>query len=1289
MKFKFILFYFILSLYLVVNFSLAIYVDLVPESDSGILATVFYCDPNVENCPAVLSHVDSSLIDIPIENIKNFNFDPSATSEVWKGFYVYKSGKRLEVYSRGSYGTVPMGPGSSPENPITMDIFAMGGYYSTSTGAFKNDLRGVDSCRVIPVIDGDVINLNSNLDYLSRFSTGTIQELPSSLEQYYFMNANVQVYAQNGDGTVFEIYNNNILMPQYDIARSLNYNLNTQTGVITVNGNSVTLPPGEYDLKVKTDTTIEPKCDSGRGTIQEPVLDSFTISAPPSPQDVVINEFISVDRNQIILDISRNGFTGAIPLQFDFTRIPVHQEEWNMNDKRINNSFSVTIPQGSADGQIRINVGSISYGDIEQSGGISTNQFSSTFAGRFDVKVNVQGNSTTFSNQGLFFCQSGDSSCDSVPDVEDVCPEEFGTPFYKGCPSEDIAIELIPPIEGHWSLSCSHRSYLLYSSRYVSYDSVQNRLRCSGGGGLFGVDNHFYINDTYHSSGNKNVYVNNPTTAEYKCYASGRLFATCSFEFRPEQNEIEVSVFDMDRDGLNYYPTWWINRFESYVTLNNIQSEDLCPASYGLAQNDGCPVTNKELIYINLSESGRDLITFPDFNEDKIFFEDSTNSIFIGRDRAELSGIQSISTNPIQIDITSSCIPTIPLSQILLNNPQLSQLINLELNMITLTKQDIENQLTQYEEQIQQLDPQQLVDELQQDTLPPGLVDSLPPGLQNMEKLPKGLRRDRVPTREDMQKLIEQKRLEEMGKISRISVEEKRRIIDYLRKVSDCSQTIQREDELDLFSLTSTLHLLTPIDTTQRTRDVINSIINTANQLQISKTIDPQISSNQIRTQISLNIDNIPANTTIWQVIPKESIQDFDALRNSIQQGNADEIRVKDKDPIIGWYFGSGGSSGDIGFEIEGTGEGGSTIPIEDTIYFNYGELIVNYREFGCFESENELFTIQNITGSLVNKTTFSYSVCITHNGSHDVSPSAPLIEQYFGIDSTQRLTQNIRDIDLFKQEGSDLGYNTYYAMFYGISPPRLDYSCIGSIDEVTGLFGGCMYRPNNRLWMYYGDDPFPPQIDLFYVPSHSIQPQITIFDEISGVSEIRYCITEDEFESCNFPAQYIQVSSFTQGENLVEISIPTIRCPDVRDCEKHIRIYVEDVEGNSVWHNETLLLLQEATSCNAQCIAQPLPGRYLASCHRISGCEFMGLDSESEEEKGTTVANLCNYKVPNSWVDIGGGLEVQCPSGPIRVSRFTQIPFTVNSNICGDINSNRIPVIIDGEEVTMHIITC
>lgn len=937
-----------------------------------------------------------------------------------------------------------------------------------------------------------------------------------------------------------------------------------------------------------------------------------------------------------------------------------------------------------------------------------SNDISNWFAGKYDIKVEVVGESEEeFLNNVLFFCGDDDSSCDSVPNEEDVCEGEFGSPYFLGCGGEFVLNEGETEFNFPISLTNNwHRDQRrLPNTRKFSLDGQD--LLCEGSG-LH--KNEIYFNGIRVASGSgglsyRPAILSNPQAGEYECWIH-RIPPLSNLELANVTVEVSdtptngVSVFDLDRDGVPYHPSWWQDRFpQEEVPL----PQDLCPASFGLAQNDGCPTTNKELLYDTIETNERIKISFPDFNTQKVYLEESTQSISIGRDFINVEDLNSLNSNLIQVEVTSSCIPTIPFSELFRNDPQLLRFISHEFEFITLSENEIRDIKNSYEETINQISQADL-NELSSQFSVSGEVrlrsqveaDSL--AIRAIES--NALRRAQrditaqesrvLPSSvEELGRIFEAERLEELALISNLPIEDKRKVVNYLTRVSDCDETIQREDELDLFSLTSTLHLLTPINSKDKAREVINSIIDTTNQLQIQKTINPQLTQDSITTQISLDIKNIPPNTTIWQVIPKENVKDFETLRNSIQIGNADEIRIKDKDPIIGWYFGSGGDSGDIGFEIDGTGEGGSTIPIEDSLFFNYGELIVNYREFGCFDGENELFTIQNITGSLVSKNDFTYSVCIAHNTTHDISPLAPLTEQYFGIDSTQRLTQNIEDINLYKQEGSELGYNTYYALFYGRSPPRLDYSCIGSIDENTGLFGGCMYMPNNRLWIYYGDDPYPPEIDFFYVPSHSIQPRISIFDEISGLSDIKYCVTENELDSCNFPQDYTQYSSFNQGDNLVEFSTDVIGCPDVRDCEKFIRVYAQDVEGNYKWYNTTLTLLQEATSCNANCIAQPLPGRYLASCHRISGCEFMGLEHESEEEKGTTVADLCNYKVPGSWVNVGDGFEVQCPSGPMRKSRFTQIPFTIDSQICEDVTSNQIPAIIDGEEVIMHIITC
>lgn len=1241
---------------------------------------------------------------------------------------------------------------------------------------------------------GGQIQLTSNLKPLQAGGQNMVnaeQVIPHLLEKYYYMKTLVYAVAVNENDEVVNWWYPQNTRGNYDLTVSDSILSNINEGIIDstlqfTSGDDVKYvlaKPDDVTISFDTDIMMENlsnMCNDvydfcgnyridvrafpidrkgafgGDGTVELDDIQSHTItlidelSVPTPLHHVEIIELSSVDRNKINFTISRNGYVGAIPLQFEFTRIPVHPKEWEMNQsiKKINNTLDVTLlpgimPEGDASVNVRDNSISVNGSDYIQVIEFSPS-FNSTYAGEFNVMVRVDHESHSFEDTntqiGKFFCQNNDGTCDSVIDEEDICPLEFGTPFYAGC--AEPSFEMEDGLKAQKVL-LEPKSYNVpfWETRYFDYDSQNDVISCNGGTWRA---NYLHKDGVLLGSSFNSIEELNPSPGNYECKSwEGFLLASATIGEELVPSIVSVSVFDLDRDNVPFHPTWWQNRFPNEEIP---ELQDLCPASYGVVENFGCPSTNKELTEFQLREVVGDLVTFPDFNTEKIFVNPQTNSIFVGGSRTSLSGLESLNPNLVNVEITSTCVPSIPISQIIRNDQKLASLIDVELRYLFYTKEraelearlkfenindfdidEIQKIQSQIEDQVVLVKPVHTVDDTNSmadssaeeslsifstsEPLDASSVKYISPEDVNLsgtllESSPKFVRvaiaenlnrgSASLPSERDLLNAIEKIRLEELGIVSNLPESDVINILDYLAKVSDCDVPLQRLDELDIFSLTSTLHLLTLVDDIDYTRDVLNSIITTANQLEISKRVDPSISLESITTNITLNINNIPQDTTIWQVIPKESVRDFERLRNSIRQGNADEIRIKDRDPIIGWYFGEPGSSGDIGFEIDGTGEGGSTIPIQDTLFFNYGELIVNYREFGCFDLENELFKFQSITDSEVGFTNYTYSVCIAHNSTHTINSSAPLTELYFGIEN-RRLTQNMGSVQLFKQNSSELGFNTYYAMYYGRTPPRMDYSCIGSIDELSGLFGGCMYRPNTRLWMYYGIDPHPPEIDLFYIPSHSIQPRLTIFDEISGLEEIGYCITDSQSEECSIYTPINIPPTFMPAQNLVEYIVPTIECPDVRDCEKYIRVYARDVEGHTTWHNETLTLLQEATSCSSSCLAQPMTGRYLASCHRISGCEFMGLDFESEEDQGLTVAQMCNYRVEGSWAPFdpnldGGayeGREVLCPSGPIRESRFSSIPFGVNSNECDDLINTRIPVVIDGEEVFMHIITC
>lgn len=956
--------------------------------------------------------------------------------------------------------------------------------------------------------------------------------------------------------------------------------------------------------------------------------------------DVNIENFHIPSENQISFTLSGVDISN-VPIRFDFQRIFLHPEEKNMVVEpayRINSNltiesdgFNLIYYESTVDGKPH----NINLLNLLEFPSISQNMIS----GKYNVNASVVIDGCLHdNNQNIsvvlpdkLFCDNSviEDSCDFVPRSNDLCPGIYGSPYYLGCPSEFVLDPGETEIKFNHVLKDTivhvHPPQLL-TQRSFEYEN--DVLSCVGG-----INNKIFKDGVEVADsgllGIAQIY--NPQEGEYECKSGGHLLVQTNLSREgPPLNGF--SVFDVDRDGLKYFPQWWQDRFP-HIDVSSINL-DQCPATFGLKKHDGCPATNQENLQRIPSQSLEDseisnIIIADDLNRNKLFYDESTSSFTASRGDFIIQDLPEI-TNLVRVNITSSCVPTQPLSTIIRINPK----VRAKLDLLTL------------------VDTSALIED-------DFMVVSETQRLDNIES-----QRD----------------------VSQINATQRAAILETLLKTGNCNEFILREDLLTKYSMFSQLHLLNPIDDVKLTSDVMNRSIEIVNQLSIDKIVDPIVTPTQFKTNITLYINNIPQNTTIWQVIPLENIQDFDELFSSIRVGNADEIRIKDKNPIIGWYFGSGGGSGEIGFTIEGTGTGGVTIPTDDSIYFNYGDLIINYREFGCYEGENKLFTFDNISGSTVNFTGKEYSLCIAHRDSEIIDGTFSVrTQQLIGIESEQ-LTQSITNINLYS---NNLDY--YYAMRLesSFTSGVYNFSCLGSIDS-QGNFGGCMYRPNNRLWVYFGPDLTPPEISLVSgsMGGSSINPRFNVFDEISGINSIRYCVINLEDGSSCAPNIEIDLNGQI-GTNNFDFSM-SLTCPGIRGCEKLVNISATDVSGLSSSHSELFTMVDEASSCTSECVAVPEPGRHIASCRGINGCEYFEIDGDGGEQ----VAHLCDYRIRNSWVSLDSisgfsNQEIQCPRGPIRTSRMSSEKIRIDSVGCSNIRVDRRPIILDGESVIMSIIIC
>ena len=789
-----------------------------------------------------------------------------------------------------------------------------------------------------------------------------------------------------------------------------------------------------------------------------------------------------------------------------------------------------------------------------------------------------------------------DDDCDSIPNSKDICPDEYGSAYFLGCPNETILIES----EDKELTSCTGdqtTGELFNAKGSITFDEKQNTLNCTSNG--LG-DNYFVINGFSYPSP-----IENPPLETYHCYnediGGDDHIDTCTLE---SQN-VQTSVFDLDLDGKKYYSQKWISEFE-YDNKNGFTNEDDCPASYGTDLR-GCPVINQEDVTVE-----DDKITFEDEAKNKIAIDENSH-IYIND---QFIATYTPFTKSVNVNVQNSCIPTVRFSKLAKTNKDIKE------KLIALLGRDlVENGLN--------------------------------------------------PNNRD-------ERLNLETAIAQLKKEEQQDLYSTIKENLDCDTSYTRQDSLTPQSVLLALHHLNPVDNATKTLELINDAMNTTSQLDFSKTITPKETDNSITTQIDLNIENIPANTTIWQIIPKENAPDIEELLKNTQLANATQLLTKDKDPIIGWYFKFPVKETTLTFEIIGTGEGGVTLPLQNRVYYNFGELIVNYRDAGCFDDEKELFTTTGFDGRIVEHpqgNPLTYSVCIAHNGTEDITDNGQYSETHFSI-RNGRINPDVGDLatDIPLHKAID---TKYYEMQIGEYADNPGYSCIGSLDE-NGLFADCIFNPENRLWIYYGPDPYPPEISLStYVPAETIAFEILFEDRLSGVNEesAKYCITNSKNETCELQPYVIDREITTS-------------CPTSAYCIKYLHIEVYDNAGNRATAIKELTLLEKLSACTSECLGIPTPGRYINSCNNINGCTYYALEDETEFQKGESVSNLCHFMIEGSWVQLGNGLEVKCPNGPTRPSRYTQQPLLVESD-CSYIHTQKYPVLLEGEEVTMNIMIC
>lgn len=493
-----------------------------------------------------------------------------------------------------------------------------------------------------------------------------------------------------------------------------------------------------------------------------------------------------------------------------------------------------------------------------------------------------------------------------------------------------------------------------------------------------------------------------------------------------------------------------------------------------------------------------------------------------------------------------------------------------------------------------------------------------------------------------------------------------------------------RNDTIDPVLIALEAHKIELFSNAVQAKNFILTSYNVMTKFGITKSLNYDLITNT--TYVNISLENIaPAdriNLTIYMIVPKNIANSFNDISN-INEGNG-QFFVKDKDPIIGWYFNESATNQSVGFNVSGNNEGGTLIITQQPILFNEGELIINYRQNACNAGEVELFELEDLIDSKVYLAGNSklYKVCITHLNS-SVNLALGMGPQYINIMSYENASNASNIIGMFSNKVilSQTNTNLYWDVRVGLNNPNGNYSCIGSFKMVndSSLFGDCGYNQNNRLWIHLGGDYNPPTTTLSYPNlAHTLKVTLLATEPVweSGVKSLSYRVVEDNltFTNVNKDSVTFQVT-----------------CPNDWNCKKTVEFYSSDNAGNiEITKSQDLLLIDKGSACQNDCSAKPSPNRYLKECMNLNGCTYFASPGETSNQKGLKVAEACNYLVLGSWAKYNETHEILCPMGPFRESKFTNTTINLfDKSKCDHILKTPYPVFLDGEQIIMDIVSC
>ena len=468
---------------------------------------------------------------------------------------------------------------------------------------------------------------------------------------------------------------------------------------------------------------------------------------------------------------------------------------------------------------------------------------------------------------------------------------------------------------------------------------------------------------------------------------------------------------------------------------------------------------------------------------------------------------------------------------------------------------------------------------------------------------------------------------------------------------------------LDIDEVALILHKKKNIQGVGDAKLTLDNIVQTTNSLDLEKEIliDEESSTTQVTFKVFGETNN---NTILWLYLPKDTnLSDYDF-------GNAENLIIRDEDPLVGWK-----NPRITDYKINGETIDPAIAYFEQVpIVYNSKNLVFNYRATRCADREIYLFTterdgsnrfIDDEQDYLTSSDTL-YNLCVSH---FNKSINFERNDFLFNNNLIDRL--NSDNFNLFKNYNNNLNYNYYISE----NPPSSEFSCFGSLDNI-GNFGDCDFSEENRVWVYLGhlDFGIRPKIDitdLKFISNTKLKINLSIletqyFDVNVSINEIKYNLNENDFKN-----NYLK--------NLLEY--------ECNNCRVSINVNLTANDPNILdgfrksKDSEEIIMPNNELRCNNDC-TNNYDGRIYSGC------------SLKLPKYCSNVPVSCEGSLKGFWERIdSSSYEVKCetPFNQKRNRHFTSEKIRINTSEsdCKTMANRKIPVYIDAKIVNMVLLGC